>query len=182
MRHWSFWEWVAYVALFIGATFLALDQSVKLSSPSVREYFAFIENPLWAFAPLIFVILAGLILVAKEFGVIKKSKTQLPHTLVTRKRFVNERVPLDSHSYRDCTFENVTFLFNGTGRIEEFTHNIIVGRLRMHSDSPVVFQTIGLLQGLGALHNFQIDAPGSIIEPPRAIPQPDPKPKSSGPL
>jgi hypothetical protein len=40
-----------------------------------------------------------------------------PHILVAGKRFTNERVPLDGYIYRDCIFENVTFVFNGTDHL-----------------------------------------------------------------
>jgi hypothetical protein len=36
-----------------------------------------------------------------------------PHILIAGKRFVNERVQLDGHIYRDCIFDNVTFVQNG---------------------------------------------------------------------
>ncbi len=37
-----------------------------------------------------------------------------PLTYVQGKKLINQEVLLDKHSYRDCVFQNVTFVYNGT--------------------------------------------------------------------
>jgi len=91
-----------------------------------------------------------------------------PNALVEKKRFANERVPLDGYIYRDCTFENVTFVYNGTRGVE-LSGNRLVGKQRIASDNPSIDITILLLRGLGGLsETFEVRlAPGQRIEPPR---------------
>src|SRR5438132_11878697 len=38
--------------------------------------------------------------------------------VVSHRKFVNEVVQLDNHRYEDCTFENVTFEYDGTGFVQ----------------------------------------------------------------
>lgn len=62
----------------------------------------------------------------------------------------NEVIPLDDYAYVNCTFINVTFIYNGTGPVD-FTNNKIYGRPEMRSDNPAInaaFKIIGAFNGL----------------------------------
>jgi hypothetical protein len=67
MRHWSFWEWLAYLCLLLGAMILAADTGIRVA-PELAQRLPVIGTPLWGFASLALVLMATLILVAREFG------------------------------------------------------------------------------------------------------------------
>ena len=71
-------------------------------------------------------------------------------TTISHRKFINERVPLDGYRYEDCTFPNVTFVYNGTAA-PAFEHNDISGRVMMDTDNNAVFSTGQILKGLGML-------------------------------
>jgi hypothetical protein len=175
MSHWVFWEWVAYTGLFIAACILAMDMGVKVATSKARKYFKFIEHPLWAFAPLFFVVASTGILLAHEFGLIGSGKKLeftwqggVPHIVVPCRLFINEQVILDDRIYRNCTFENVTFMFNGTAPFE-LTGNHINGRMAIATENPAVESTVMWLRGLGA-ENIDVDpATGMLVVPPKRI-------------
>jgi hypothetical protein len=74
---------------------------------------------------------------------------------VVGRRFVNERVLVDDTSFADCTFQNVTFVYNGTGTFS-LSHNDIHG-FNFDSDNPAVLGAIYLMCGLRALNIPVID-------------------------
>lgn len=67
---------------------------------------------------------------------------------IVGRRFANEVIILDGHSYDHCSFENVTFKYNGT-RPFDLTNNDIRGVVRLQSDNPAVGATAVMLKGLG---------------------------------
>jgi hypothetical protein len=69
---------------------------------------------------------------------------------VTRQRFINERVILDGHSYANCEFINVTFVYNGTGPFEMMNNNV-TSNFKVTTESDAVKYTLALAKGLGLL-------------------------------
>lgn len=63
--------------------------------------------------------------------------------------FENQEVLLDDSSYIDCTFRNVTFIYNGTSTFV-FEHNVISGYV-FQSDNPSINNTMRVLYGLGQI-------------------------------
>ncbi len=47
MRHWTFWEWVAYGALFIAAMVVAADTGVRISPELAVHLPPFIHGVIW---------------------------------------------------------------------------------------------------------------------------------------
>lgn len=94
-----------------------------------------------------------------------------PHIKVFGKKFVNEQVVLDGGIFRDCRFQNVTFIFNGTEEFQ-FSDNHIIGSINMATVNPAVFSTILFMKGLGALsETFKLDLPpGMKVESPTKAP------------
>jgi hypothetical protein len=71
MRSWRFWEWTAYVSLWIGALVMATDTSLKLASGDLRHSMSVVtESPIWGFAPLACFILGTFILFGREAGIL----------------------------------------------------------------------------------------------------------------
>lgn len=67
MRHWGFWEWVAYGCLFVGALIMAAETGFK-TEPAVMDHLPdFFHSQLWGFSPAALVICATIILVMREF-------------------------------------------------------------------------------------------------------------------
>ena len=64
-------------------------------------------------------------------------------TPVIGKSFVNQEVPLDGFSYSDCTFRNVTLVFNGDAPFD-LTNNTIEG-VYIRSANPALNGLIQLL-------------------------------------
>lgn len=98
---------------------------------------------------------------------------------ITGRTFRNEKVLLDGHKYTDCTFDNVTFTYNGTALVA-FTHNTINGNIVIESDNPSVVGTMDLVRGLGMVRN-DIPVfvgpnwtPSKVQAPTEATPSPQP--------
>lgn len=162
MKEWGPWDWIAFSALWIGAAILAADAAIK-GSKTFRENLGWlIAKPLWPFLPLIFVGLGTAIYLLGSVNIIPfatKAKQEVfafqkwpaPYhpEVITGERFVNSEVLLDGKSYIRCTFENVTFKYNGTTAIQ-LTNNRILGKITFSTDNPAVLGAMFLLQGLGA--------------------------------
>jgi len=67
---------------------------------------------------------------------------------VSNKEFINEKIPLDGYEYKDCTFTNVTFVFNGRAAAR-FHYNKIIGGCVITSDNTAIIATAQMLKGLG---------------------------------
>jgi hypothetical protein len=68
MRNWTFWEWVAYTCLLVGAIILAADTGFRIS-PNVASFKPpFVHSPLWGFAPVALILIATIILIANAVG------------------------------------------------------------------------------------------------------------------
>ena len=73
MSHWTFWEWVAYAAIFIAAAIIATDTGFRLSPEIMNRLPKIFKSAVWGFSPLILVLSATIILVAHEFGWIDRT-------------------------------------------------------------------------------------------------------------
>lgn len=78
---------------------------------------------------------------------------------------------MDGYSYGSCTFENVTFVYNGT-TAPQFSGNKVTGSVDFKSENPAVFGTVALLKGFGLLDpSLTLNlSPGSAIGEPRNSP------------
>ena len=68
MPGWGFWEWVGYATLGIAAVMLAFDTAMKNSSTIGSKTMRLRGSPVWGFAPLILLLIAGGIIVANQLG------------------------------------------------------------------------------------------------------------------
>jgi hypothetical protein len=67
LRHWTFWEWVAYVALFVAALIIAADTGFRESPDVMARLPEFFHSEWWGFAPAALVVAATIILLLREF-------------------------------------------------------------------------------------------------------------------
>lgn len=91
------------------------------------------------------------------------------------RHFVNEKVELDNHAYTNCTFRNVTFIYNGNGPVT--LQNIdLFPPMVFETHSDIVLTTFGMLKGLGinpetAPITFEPNGtPYPGLEPPHHVP------------
>lgn len=68
--------------------------------------------------------------------------------LITDKSFRSERVVIDGKEFRDCSFDNVTIVYNGTAPVK-MIGNRFSGDLIMTTDNPAIGSAEGVLSGLG---------------------------------
>jgi hypothetical protein len=68
------------------------------------------------------------------------------------KTFKDETVQLDGNSFIDCTFDNVTFRFDGEAPFR-FTNDHFTGKFSLTSNNPVVKTTMGLVGTFIKLEN-----------------------------
>jgi hypothetical protein len=86
-------------------------------------------------------------------------------TEVSDQTFTNTVVPLDWHAYHHCTFNNVTFVYNG-GDVE-FKYNEIHG-FRIKSENRYVESGMAVLGELGLLKMPMFKGGTNDIVPPGA--------------
>jgi hypothetical protein len=70
--------------------------------------------------------------------------------VVNGKTFRNQEVFLDGKSYTNCTFENVTFVYDGTTPLM-FNNNHMVEPLQFKTNNPSVFGTMLMIKGFGLM-------------------------------
>jgi len=175
MKDWGFWMWLAYGMLAIAATITAADQGIKSTEGLKLSLSWLISNNIWAFSPILLIILATTLLLLHDFGYIvaatgvsekktefvKWSDNYAPVSIVG-KTFRNIEVELDGKYYSECKFYNVTFKYNGTAPIQ-FSHNSISGPILFKTDNQSILGTFAMLKGLKALgDNFAVYGPPGI--------------------
>ncbi len=70
--------------------------------------------------------------------------------LVVGKYFKSQEVPLDGKAYSNCTFENVTFSYEGTTPVN-FNNNTVIGPPQYKTNNPAVAGTLLLTKGFGLM-------------------------------
>ena len=61
MQHWTFWDRLTYVCIWVAAVIIAADTAIRLS-PGLVQHLEFLHGPVWGFAPLTIMIVGALIL------------------------------------------------------------------------------------------------------------------------
>jgi hypothetical protein len=176
MRHWTFWEWAAYTALFIAAVITAADNGLKQAPTVMEQLPRLFDSAWWAFSPLALIFISTIILVGREFGYFgahsngtrQSVKWPDPYTpiQVVGKTFRNEKVMLDAHSYSNCEFYNVTFVYDGTTTIQ-FANNKVYGGVIFSSNNQAVLGALMMTVGFNVLkEDVQIFdlPPGNVVE------------------
>lgn len=62
----------------------------------------------------------------------------LPRESINNRAYVNESIELDGKSFRDCSFENVTFMFRGTAPAEFLGNTRVEGGFSLNTDDPAI--------------------------------------------
>jgi hypothetical protein len=153
MSNWLYWQWVLYIALFVAAGILAVDQGVKVSSGFARRVQAVVANSYWAFTPLALVLLATIILTGRELGWIGgKAPLQVifdPNAKLEQvfaRTYHNQAVQLDGKEFVDCTFDNVTFFYHGDAPFLLTEAHFPPGsNIRFGSTNPAIKLAVGLI-------------------------------------
>jgi hypothetical protein len=89
--------------------------------------------------------------------------------IVYGKNFKDERVEIDGKNFENCTFENVTYVYNGTASVA-FKDNTLIGSRVIDTDSDAVSGTVSLLHFMKLLDPntpvFSRDVQGNITKEP----------------
>lgn len=91
MRHWTFWEWIAYVALFVAALIVAADTGFRESPDVMARLPEFFHSEWWGFAPAALVVVATIILLLREF-VVSNNKFHQKATSNTASATAHDRI------------------------------------------------------------------------------------------
>lgn len=173
MPSWDFWGWLAYASIFSSALIQAIREWRKDMNPN--WFSKFFSKTLWAYAPLVLILLSAVIFITKELGwighpvkdtnnvqLVKWTEPYRPIS-VTGKKFINEKILLDGYAYDHCTFTNVTFVYNGTTPImlSNCQQN---GLTILSSENLSVMTTVAWLQYfVGFPEKVKVEWPGNVI-------------------
>jgi hypothetical protein len=84
MRHWTFWEWVAYGALFVAAMIIAADTGVRITPELAAHLPSFIHGFIWGVTPIAFVLVATAILLLQEFVIRPQPQSEMTGTVAPK--------------------------------------------------------------------------------------------------
>lgn len=164
--HW-FWLWVGIICAATGPIWPYIRK--KINEAVTQKLEATARNPLlWIGLLLIIFLYTTSDTFASRYGSFTFNSNP-NFEMVKGKKFYNERVVLDGKKYEDCTFENVTFVYNGTTPVH-FSHNRVMGRVLFASDNPSVNMSMVVFYGMGLIpSNVPIlNLPdGNILTPPQ---------------
>lgn len=104
MRDWKFWDWAAYGTLGASGVFLALREGIeKLPTAVIPEL---LREPILAFLPLIFFLLATLILILRGLGWIGSSNASTSTGRLDMRLAVNPEIsPIDKKAETEIVRE-----------------------------------------------------------------------------
>jgi hypothetical protein len=88
------------------------------------------------------------------------SEWDIPLTPVFRQDYKNETVPLDGKDFIQCTFENVTFLYQGTRPIQMTNCKKVPATgfvVTVQTDNPVVFTALSIMHATGVASPIELD-------------------------
>src|ERR1700730_8775357 len=83
VRHWTFWEWIAYVALFVAALIVAADTGFREAPDVMARLPEFFHSEWWGFTPAMLVVMATIILLLREFVFSDSKRTKQARPLST---------------------------------------------------------------------------------------------------
>jgi hypothetical protein len=145
MRYWTFWEWVAYAALFVAAMIIAAETGVRIAPDLTAHAPDFMHSAIWGFAPIVLVVGATIILLLHEFAFRWKPRPTKHYS----QTFDHARILIDGHEYYECKFENCKFEYNGgTGKV---INGRVAGSIGFETNHSVITDTLDVLKALGAL-------------------------------
>jgi hypothetical protein len=95
MRHWAFWEWVAYGCLFVAALIVAAETGFKTEPEVMAHLPTFFQSPLWGFSPAALVVFATVILILREFVFIHTKNSYVSSSPQTRENYIAPDIKLN---------------------------------------------------------------------------------------
>jgi hypothetical protein len=138
------WPDILTVSCLVVCAVVEAGQQALKDAPKVSALFpSFVSGGWWNYIPFSFLIGAGASWLVGRFSkpVPPRSSVnwQNPHfDIVTGHRYVNKSIDVDGKSFRDCSFEHVTFTFRGTAPTEFVGNNKFSGGLSFDTDNPAI--------------------------------------------
>jgi hypothetical protein len=100
MRHWGFWEWVAYGCLLVAALIMAAETGFKTEPEVMAHLPSFFESSLWGFSPAMLVVFATVVLFLREFvfvhtknSYVSNPATRTAESHVVPRTYVKPNIP-----------------------------------------------------------------------------------------
>jgi hypothetical protein len=169
----TIWNWIAICTLFVSALGVAIEGIVRRFPEAASKVHKSRIGALLSFGPLVLVSLAALLVIWRPIG--KPAEPVFPvwpdpysPTLVLNETFTNEVVLLDGSHYIGCTFNNVTFKYNGTTPVN-LSNSTVNGDYELTTDNLAVEGAVALLYGFGAVQasRLKLNFPQkSLVVPP----------------
>ena len=82
----------------------------------------------------------------RKYTIANELQRRLSAQGISRLTYKDQTVQIDGNNFIDCTFDNVTFRFDGEAPFR-FTNSHFGGKFSVTSNNPVVKATIALLSG-----------------------------------
>ena len=166
MAKWGYWDWIGYAVLGVAAIIEAINTSLRAAPDLSANLPSFLTGGIIGYLPLLFFVVATLILVLRAFGYLPSRKTgkqNSPEILepVENRVFFRERVIIDGKKFTGCTFNEVKLIYNGEPYLMQ--HCKFGSGLTIGSDKDSIEAFVVLLHELGFLA-FPVHNPeGNVI-------------------
>jgi hypothetical protein len=88
------------------------------------------------------------------------SEWDKPLTTIFRQNYKNETVQLDGKNFIECTFENVTFIYQGTRPLQMINCKKLPEKgfwVTVQTDNPVVFTALSIMSATGVTSPIELD-------------------------
>jgi hypothetical protein len=138
------WPDIVTVSCLVVCAVVEAGQQALKDSPNVSALLPnFIRGNWWNYVPLLFLFVAGISWLVGKLSKPSPNQTSAdwkkPHfDIVSGHRYVNKSIDIDGKSFRDCSFEHVTFTFRGTAPTEFVGNNKFSGGLSFDTDNPAI--------------------------------------------
>lgn len=152
--------YVLVAVAVLGAIYLTFGfiRSLRIAIDPGRAQFAKTRLERWVKVGSLLLIAAVFVLAALNTWPLQESFVDWPSRHIERERrthFINETVVLDGKSYWNCTFENVTFRYNGTAPFQ-ITECKAKGTWGMDSRNHAINDLLGFMQYMGFIPNSAV--------------------------
>lgn len=138
------WPDIVTVSCLVVCAVVEAGQQALRDAPEVSALIpSFIRGGWWNYIPLAFLIGAGVSWIVGRIS--KPGPTQSsvswrnPHfDIVSGHTYVNKSIEIDGKSFRDCSFENVSFIFHGLAPAEFLGNTKMSRGFSLDTDNPAI--------------------------------------------
>src|SRR5271170_3550391 len=141
------WSNIVTFGCIVIAGFIEAAQQAMKDAPNFTALFPrWMSGSFWNYLPLLLLCVGGAAWIVGRFLPSKPNQVQpngdwreafrKPHfELITGHTFVNKSIGIDGKSFRDCVFENVSFVFRGNAPTEFLGTTRVTGGFSFDTDN-----------------------------------------------